>query len=220
MNLVLGVVLDILVPFVAGLCTLAAIFYIVRAFQDRTKSTRAAYGVGRQEARQSMQVDLVYGVGALLLGLVLVGVYSLTLQGVAVEPSVTVTSDLLQTVLPASPIVTIAPATATNTAVPIPTVLLPASPTTAVIPPTATQLSLPTETPTTAPATAIVQSGVGVYLRSLPSTTGEQLEWLLDGTVVALLAGQETADGFTWQQVRVSSGQEGWVVLDYLVLNQ
>jgi hypothetical protein len=57
-------------------------------------------------------------------------------------------------------------------------------------------------------------------LRGTPSTSGEQLEWLLDGTVVTLLAGRETADELNWQQVRTEAGVEGWVASDFLTVNQ
>jgi hypothetical protein len=43
------------------------------------------------------------------------------------------------------------------------------------------------------------------------------LEWLLDGTVVALLEGQQTVENLVWQQVRTEAGLEGWVARDYLV---
>ena len=61
-----------------------------------------------------------------------------------------------------------------------------------------------------------VSSGVGVWLRGAPSTTGEQLEWLLDGTLVTLLGQQETADDLLWEQVRTEGGVEGWVASDFL----
>jgi hypothetical protein len=75
-------------------------------------------------------------------------------------------------------------------------------------------------TATSAPTTATVSSGVGVWLRGAPSTSGEQLEWLLDGTVVTLLAGQETADDLLWQQVRTEAGVEGWVARDFLAVSE
>ena len=34
---------------------------------------------------------------------------------------------------------------------------------------------------------------------------GEQLEWLLDGTLVTLLPGQQTSDDLLWQQVRTEA---------------
>ncbi|MBX7253849.1 MAG: SH3 domain-containing protein, partial [Candidatus Promineofilum sp.] len=87
--------------------------------------------------------------------------------------------------------------------------VLPASPT-----PEATAAA----TATTPVQTATVSSGVGVWLRGAPSTTGEQLEWLLDGTVVTLLPGQQTADDLLWQQVRTEAGVEGWVARDFLTV--
>jgi hypothetical protein len=68
--------------------------------------------------------------------------------------------------------------------------------------------------------TAVVSSGVGVWLRATPSTTGEQLEWLLDGTVLVLLDGQETADDLLWQQVQTEAGVTGWVAADFLLTSE
>jgi hypothetical protein len=56
-------------------------------------------------------------------------------------------------------------------------------------------------------------------LRSLPSTEGEQLEWVLDGTTLLLLPGKQTADEFEWQQVRTPTGLEGWVAVDFIIYN-
>jgi hypothetical protein len=66
----------------------------------------------------------------------------------------------------------------------------------------------------------VVSSGVGVWLRGAPSTSAEQLEWLLDGTAVTLLSGQETADDLLWQQVRTEAGVEGWVARDFLTVSE
>ncbi len=89
-----------------------------------------------------------------------------------------------------------------------------ASPTVLPASPTAQATVAATIAPT--PQTATVSSGVGVWLRGAPSTTGEQLEWLLDGTTRHPLPGQETADDLLWQQVRTEAGVEGWVARDFL----
>ena len=87
-------------------------------------------------------------------------------------------------------------------------------------PPSPTSAVTAEPTATTAPVTAIVSSGVGVWLRGAPGTSGEQLEWLLDDTVVTLLGGQETVDDLLWQQVRTDSGVEGWVARDFLSMTE
>ena len=87
-------------------------------------------------------------------------------------------------------------------------------------PPTDEPTSAPTNTPEPASNTAVVSSGVGVWLRGTPSTTGEQLEWLLDGTVLTLLTGQETADGLVWQQVQTDTDLTGWVAADFILISE
>ncbi len=83
-----------------------------------------------------------------------------------------------------------------------------------------TSAPIPTETPLPAPTDAaniaIVSSGVGVWLRDAPTTNSEQLEWLLEGVVLTLLDGQQTADGFDWQEVRTAAGVDGWVAAEYI----
>ena len=96
---------------------------------------------------------------------------------------------------------------------PIPTVPLPTATEPAAI-------VVPTETAVPAPTTATVNSGVGVWLRSVPGTASDQLEYLVDGTILTLLDSQQTADDLVWQQVTAPSGTAGWVALDFIVINQ
>jgi hypothetical protein len=161
---------------------------------------------------------------ALILGLVFLGVFGLILRPVR--------------------------GTATDLPAATPAENVPPSPTTAVVATPSATTSLPTPNPSPSPSlptatatlsltvtstltatvplsptapglpTATVSSGVGVYLRAEPGTTSEQLEYLVDGTVVTLLPGRQTAEGFEWAQVRTAAGLEGWVVLEFLVPNQ
>ncbi len=78
----------------------------------------------------------------------------------------------------------------------------------------------PTVTPIPPPQTAVVNSEVGVWLRSAPSTAGEQVEWLLNGTELIVLPGKQSADDLEWQQVRAPSGNEGWVASLYITYNE
>jgi len=87
-------------------------------------------------------------------------------------------------------------------------------------PATAAPTDAPTNTPEPVVDTAVVSSGVGVWLRSAPSTSGEQLEWLLDGTILTLLEGQQTADELLWQQVQTASGITGWVAADFIIVSE
>jgi SH3-like domain-containing protein len=82
--------------------------------------------------------------------------------------------------------------------------------------PTATSAPLATETATPPPPTAVVSSGVGVYLRAEPSTESEQLQYLEQGVTVVLLEGQQTTEELLWQQVQAADGQVGWVAFDFI----
>ena len=70
------------------------------------------------------------------------------------------------------------------------------------------------------PQTAFVNSEVGVWLRSAPSTSGEQVEWLLNGAELIVLDGKQSADDLEWQQVRAFSGNEGWVAVPFITYNE
>ena len=114
---------------------------------------------------------------------------------------------------------------ATATLAPLSTIDLgqTAVPTPVSAPPTLTppiQPSATIEPPTALPKTAVVSSGVGVWLRRDPGTSGEQLEWLLDGAVLTILAGTQQVDGYEWQHVLSAAGIEGWVAVDFIVYNE
>lgn len=201
----------------------AAIYFVIRAFRYKEQSVKAVYNVGQVEARRAMQIDFLRAGTAFLVGLIMLGVMgwfdpfradAADESGAAgdVEPS-----PLPATVAPSpSPPATASPLP-TLTSTPVSTAApLPPTPTPLLLP-TATAVSQPTGTPQ--PATAIVQSGVGVWLRSLPSTEGEQIEWLRDGAVLELLPGQESDGELEWQQVRAPSGNEGWVAVPFIVYN-
>ncbi len=204
------VVLNYLIFTLIGVTVLVAVFFIFRAVQARSQSRREAYGVGQQEARRSMQIDLARGVAFVFVGLILLGVYGLNFRPAEslVEP----------TKLPP----TQRPTTGVVTAVPSPTTDLPTTEPTRPAPTiTASSIPEPTEEPATpAPRTVTVISEVGVWLRGAPSTEGVQLEWVLNGTVLTLLPGRETADNFEWQQVRSPDGNDGWVATDFIEINE
>jgi hypothetical protein len=58
----------------------------------------------------------------------------------------------------------------------------------------------------------------GLFLRSTPSTDGQQIATLPDGTRVERIGEDTTAGGRTWRNVRTtqSPAQEGWVAVDFL----
>jgi hypothetical protein len=192
----------------------AALFFVGRGLRARSLSTKETYGVGQVEAARSMKIDIARGIAFVFLGLILLGVYGLSSRPTEAigEPTPEPTQVL--------EVSTDEPDTAVSTATT--TIPTPVSATIApAVTPTAEPTPEPTEVPPTpAPVTAVVISEVGVWLRGTPSTTGEQLEWVLNGTVLTVLPGQETADDFQWQQVRTPAGNEGWVALDFIEINE
>jgi hypothetical protein len=207
-------VLNIVFAAVAGLAIFAALYFGGRAVIGRSRSTKSAYNVGRQQARRAVQIDLVRALAAIVLALIFLGAFGLTPR--PVEPLFSPTEPALIEATTTST----EPATVAPTAQPTNT---PFSPTTEIIEATATQSPttvptvVPTETEESVLETAVVASGVGVWLRGTPSTTGEQLEWLLDGTELIVLDGQETADNLAWQQVQTAEGFVGWVAVPFIV---
>ncbi len=213
-------VLNIVFAVIAGVAILAALYYGGRAVIRRGQSTDSAYNVGRLEARRSVQIDLVRALASIVVALIFLGAFGLTPRPVEplispTEPSLVIDATEIPTDPPTlaptdSPTLTPAPPIVTETDPVEPSPVLTAQPT--------TQPTLePTNTPAPVVETAVVSSGVGVWLRAAPSTSGEQLEWLLDGTVLTLLDGQETADDLLWQQVQTEAGVIGWVAADFLL---
>lgn len=200
-----SVVLNVVLLSLAGLCLLAGMAFVFKGLGARSRITRQAYSVGQVEAKRTSQVHWIRAAFFFLVGLLFLVIFAIrplfSPDEVAPEPTPTV-----------------APTAAPTATIPMVLPTNPPAPTSPPVTPTAAATAAPTAT--TAPVTAAVSSGVGVWLRGAPSTSGEQLEWLLDGTIVTILAGQETADDLLWQQVRTETGVEGWVASDFLTINQ
>jgi hypothetical protein len=68
---------------------------------------------------------------------------------------------------------------------------------------------------------AIVQvantGGTGANMRSEPTTDGEVVDVLLDGTELEVIGESQESQGFVWWNVSGEAGT-GWIVADYLVL--
>jgi hypothetical protein len=206
-----AVVLNIVLPILAGLCILLMLYFLLRAFRSRYKSSVQPYNVGQQEAHRAAKVDAIRAIFFLLLALIFVAVVGIRPRLQQLAPAPTPTLQPEETI-PPSRIATLVP-TATvvaSTAVPSST-----SPV-----PTATMTPLPTITSTPQPLTATVSSGVGVWLRDAPGTETEQLEWLLEGTILVVLPGQETVDDLLWRRVQTAEGLIGWVAADFIVVNE
>lgn len=208
---VLGIALLVL----AGLAFLAALVLLWRALSSRSSISKQSYDVGLVEAKRSTQAQLLAAGAAFVLGLIFLGAFAVVPRGDAAadtEPGIPVLPTPAVEIRPSPEVTREDAAPAVETA--------PPSPTQPPITPTVGATATPEPTISAGPTTATVSSGVGVWLRSAPSTTSEQLEWLLDGTVVTLMDGQESADEFLWQQVQAESGTEGWVARDFLVVNE
>lgn len=216
-------VLNIVLPILAIVCFIAAFIFLMRGLRARTRSMHQAYGVGQQESRHLMLVSFLRSFVALILALVFLGLFGLApRQTAGTEPALpnAITPEIAPIESPTTTLILTATTTiALPTLEPSPTIPLPTA--TATLPLTATVAITGTVplSPTTGLPTAVVSSGVGVYLRAEPSTTAEQLEYLVDGTAVTLLPGRQTAEDLEWAQVRTVEGLEGWVALDFLIQN-
>jgi hypothetical protein len=58
--------------------------------------------------------------------------------------------------------------------------------------------------------------GLGVTVRGGPSTRNVALLVADEGTVLLILDGPEEGDNFSWWQVELVDGTEGWVAQDFL----
>jgi sortase (surface protein transpeptidase) len=63
--------------------------------------------------------------------------------------------------------------------------------------------------------TAVVTDD-GVNMRAAASTDADIVTRLAEGQEVSIIGGPEDGSGFTWWQVEVSDGTEGWVAEDFL----
>lgn len=221
-------VLSVIFQVLGAIAVLVAIFFGLRALSSRLQRSKQAYGVGQLESLRSMQKDLIWGAMALIAGLIFLGVYALLPDGNEAAtpaseqtPAPDSTVEAIETEITPNDETDAAPGStpsvpeATNSPTPVPfpeaqVTLLPTNP------PPPTQTSIPTATPEPEPQTAVVASGVGVYLRQNPSTTAPDIEWLLDGTQLVVLPDRQDADGYTWVLVRTIDGNEGWVATDFI----
>ncbi len=213
-------VLSVIILIIGAIGILVAVFFGLRALSARMQVSKEAYGVGQLKTKRSMQKDLIWAVMALAVGLIFLGINALLPDGeVEAEPepeipaTVEVTSESA-TAEPAAVNETAVPqATNSPTPVPFPESQVTVLPSATPIP---TDPPIPTDTPEPDLQTAVVSSGVGVYLRADPSVSALDLQWLLEGTPLEVLPGQADADGYTWVLVRTADGIEGWVATDFI----
>ena len=204
-----AVLIDILLPILALIGLVAAFYFVLRGLGQRRRVSRQTYSVGQVELRREVKKDFLYAIVVAVAGAILLGVWGILLATGAAIPEIPPTSTATAT----KPVATATLSVEETTPTPE---LLPTTVATNTAVPTPTATSIPTLTPTPEPLTATVSSGVGVWLRAIPSPDGEQIEWVLDGTQVILLSGFETGEQFEWQQVRTPSGNEGWVAVPFI----
>ena len=202
---------NVVILSLAGICALAALFFLARGIRARLSRSQQPYGVAQQEARHDMQVDLLRAGFMLIITLILLGIYGLV-PGKRLDDTPSP---------PTSEIVTIAATSATvedaieNTATPPPATVTPSQTAlAATATPTATATLEATSTPTV--AVAIVNSPNGLWLREAPGGT-QEVELIAHETELELLPGRQTAEDLEWQQVRTPNGNEGWVAVDFLI---
>ena len=209
-------VLPFIIPLLLIFAIIASGLFLIRAWNNRSESLQAPYNVGRQEASVAMQINVVRALFVIVIGTILLAVLLLsrTLRPLAAEEPLLEAQPSPTIVATAVPVIQLEEPTAQ------PTQAIPPSPTAVEIDDTATATVRPSPTPTVVSRqeTAVVSSGVGVWLRASPSLESEQLEWLLEGTTLILLDGSAEADSFTWQQVQAPSGEAGWVATEFIVL--
>ncbi len=58
--------------------------------------------------------------------------------------------------------------------------------------------------------------GTGVNMRDAPTTGGNVVTTLSDGTAVTITGNSVDADGYTWWPVKTSDGTAGYIVADFL----
>lgn len=177
----------------------AAIFFWQTQEAQRA-SRRALFDTERQVYLDRIRRGRLSALGLAALGIILFGV-NLGSSAIA-NPPPTATPTLTPT--PTSPPPTIGPS-------PTPT-----------LPPTLTPTPAPAS-PTPQPQTGTVTGAgsIGLRLRDAPSTDGNLIDYLLDGTVVTILPDDPvtTADGIEWRKVIDPQGREGWVAVQYLTIN-
>lgn len=202
-------VLNIILLALAGLCLLGALFFLVAGIRFRIVVPDSSYGVERQKARHGAFISFLRSIFLVTLALILFAIL-----GITNLPEREISGSNRETSTPALT----APATrsgsqSTRTMTPLDQVIPPTSPVA-----TLTSTPIPTSVPTDTPIVtiAVVDSPNGLWLREKPGGT-EELELIANGFEIILLDGLETADDLEWQEVRVQSGQEGWVAVAFII---
>ncbi len=210
-------IVELALPIVALISLLLALGFAGRAWRSREAINRQPYGVGRQEVRRGMQLSLLYGGVALVIGALALlgrGILSFPAAGPAPAATIGVTTD----VVPAgsTAVSGTAPPAPAGSLTPLVTPSPSASPTNPVPTPTDTATPTLTPTPTATPLPrVVVNSPNGLYLRPEPGGT-EEVELIRDGAVLIFLGERRTANDLEWIRVRTPAGNEGWVAVAFV----
>ncbi len=195
---------------VAILFTLLGLYFLIRALGSRLRDSNRSYGVARQEARQTMLVNITRGIFFLVFALISFVVMGLIPSSQPDEPEVTLvpTTELAPSVTVAA---TLAAVDTVEARTPTATVTIPSRT------PFPTDTPEPTNTPVL--PSALVSSPNGLWLRESPGGI-QEVELLPDGDDLILQPGLEMVDGSEWQEVRTQSGNVGWVAVDFIEYQQ
>jgi len=209
---------NIILIIVATFFLLAAVFFVLRGLRARESQSGSAYGVARQESRHVMLVSFTRGAVLFLVALIIFAIYGLlpreenlqtedtSIPEDTASPTITISDTRVP---PTSPGQIGATQTATLQATDLPVL-------------EDTKVPDPTPVPTSAnlSTTAVVSSFNGLWLRSEPDPEGDQIELILDETVLIILRETEPSNQMEWQFVRSPSGNEGWVFKQFIIFQQ
>ena len=120
--------------------------------------------------------------------------------------------NLLGTAIPLPAIATLAPGEGAGQPSPTPGPFSPL-----VLPPSSESSPPPDVVPGLGFAYIGGTQGFGVNVRSEPGLEYEILTQLSDGSRVELTGEAQSADGFTWQRVRLEDGHLGWIADNFLI---
>ncbi len=88
----MAVLFNIVIPILAVISLLATLYFFGKAVAARTGASQKPYNVGRTEARITSQVNLIRGIFALIVTLILLGVVGLgTTDMIPIAPPPTAT---------------------------------------------------------------------------------------------------------------------------------
>jgi hypothetical protein len=144
---------------------------------------------------------------------------SLLVSSMAFTSSLVHLFNLSETAIPEPAIATLAPGegvglSAPGAGAPLPT----PSPFSSLVPAPSPESS---PTPEAVPGLGFARigntNGFGANVRTEPRLASEMLTQLSDGSRVELTGEAQSADGFTWQRIRLEDGHLGWIAENFLI---